>query len=88
MCLDAQGGIKAKRQPFVAGVVLSSCVLDAIGEMCLCTFCQMLVLRILTFSFFFHLIFLFLFSFSSRPSRRHNQKNSRKHSVVKMNDVL
>ena len=25
MCLDAQGGIKAKRQPFVVGVVLKSC---------------------------------------------------------------
>ena len=24
MCLDAQGGIKAKRQPFVVGVVLKS----------------------------------------------------------------
>ena len=24
-CLDAQGGIQAKRQPFVAGVVLKSC---------------------------------------------------------------
>ena len=26
-CLDAQGGIKAKRQPFVVGVVLKSCCL-------------------------------------------------------------
>ena len=34
--------------PFLAGVVLSSCVLDVIGEMCSCTFCQMLELRILT----------------------------------------
>ena len=25
MCLDAQGGIKAKRQPFVVGVVVKSC---------------------------------------------------------------
>ena len=25
MCLDAQGGIKAKRQPFVIGVVLKCC---------------------------------------------------------------
>ena len=25
MCLDAQGGIKAKRQPFVVCVVLKSC---------------------------------------------------------------
>ena len=32
MCLDAQGGIKAKRQPFVAGVILKSCVLDVVGE--------------------------------------------------------
>ena len=24
MCLDAQGGIKAKRQPFVAGLVVKS----------------------------------------------------------------
>ena len=48
MCLDAQGGIQAKRQPFVAGVVLYSCVLNVIGQMCSCTFCQMLDLRILT----------------------------------------
>ena len=34
MCLDAQGGIKAKRQPIVAGVLLKSCVLDVVGEMC------------------------------------------------------
>ena len=35
MCLDAQGGIKAKRQlPCVAGVVLKSGVLDVVGEMC------------------------------------------------------
>ena len=27
MCLDAQGGINAKRQPFVVGVVVKSCVL-------------------------------------------------------------
>ena len=33
MCLDAQGGIKAKRQPFVAGVILKSCVLDVVEEM-------------------------------------------------------
>ena len=25
MCLDAQGGTKAERQPFVVGVVLKSC---------------------------------------------------------------
>ena len=25
MCLDAKGGIKAKRQPFVVGVVVKSC---------------------------------------------------------------
>ena len=25
MCFDAQGGIKAKRQPFVVGVVVKSC---------------------------------------------------------------
>ena len=25
MCLDAHGGIKAKRQPFVVGVVVKSC---------------------------------------------------------------
>ena len=37
------------RNPIVAGVVLKSCVLDVVGEMCLsCTFCQMLELRILT----------------------------------------
>ena len=35
MCFDAQGGIKAKRQNFVVGVVLKSCVvLDVVGEMC------------------------------------------------------
>ena len=49
MCLDAQGGIKAKRQPFVAGVVLKSCGhergrRDVLSR----TFCQMLELRILT----------------------------------------
>ena len=28
MCLDAQGGIKAERQPFVVGVVVKSCGLE------------------------------------------------------------
>ena len=27
MCLDAQGGIKTKRQPFVVGAVVKSCCL-------------------------------------------------------------
>ena len=34
MCLDAQGGIKAKRQPFVVGVVVKSCGLWTWSERC------------------------------------------------------
>ena len=49
MCLDAQGGINGKRQPFVVGVVLKSCGhgrgrRDVLSR----TFCQILELRILT----------------------------------------
>ena len=49
MCLDAQGGIKAERQPFVVGVVVKSCSLGrGRREVCSCTFCQLLELRILS----------------------------------------
>ena len=48
-CLDAQGGIKAKRQPFVVGVVLESCGHGrGRRDVLSWTFCQMLELRILT----------------------------------------
>ena len=40
MCLDAQGGIKAKRQPFVVGVVVKSCGLGrGRRDVFSCTFC-------------------------------------------------
>ena len=46
VCLDAQGGIKAKRQPFGVGVVLKPCCLgNGRKDVLSLTFCQMLELE-------------------------------------------
>ena len=49
MCLDAQGGIKAKRQPFGGWYCPKvMCLGRGRRDVLSCTFCQMLELRILT----------------------------------------
>ena len=49
MCLDAQGGIRAKRQPCCGWCCLEvMCLGRGRRDVASCTFCQMLELRILT----------------------------------------
>ena len=49
--LTPKVAIKAKRQPFVVGVVVKTCGLGrGRRDVLSCTFCQLLELRILTFS--------------------------------------
>ena len=68
MCLDAQGGIKAKRQPF-CGWCCFMCLGYGRRDVLWCTFCQMLELRILIFCFlkllclFYFCVFFLYFPF-------------------------